>query len=326
MKLIKEEIEWNEALSRFSRTPITYNYQYHKAHLFTDKSYLLAFSRDDFFLPLIVNHIEGDLYDSESVFGGTGALWCSESILEDALKEVSLSCKELGIINSFIRWNPFLNSYKAVKNKDSVVVPLSGEFPYSERQKRFLKQASNLTVSHDPNLLPQFYELYINTMKDVNAPSFFWFKESYFESLKNNLGDNFKLISVMNGSEVIAAATFLISPTYLTYHFAGSSEIGKKLRANNLLIHQGCLLGKELEREYLDLGGGLSSNNSDSLFLFKSGFSKETKPTYQSYLVHNESVHSNLCENWRKKHPEIKESKFFQVYRLDPKTARPGDF
>ena len=79
---------------------------------------------------------------------------------------------------------------------------------------------------------------------------------------------------VKKDGEVCAGALFTIINGIIQYHLAGTSEKFIKFSPMKLLVDEIRIIGNSINAKYIHLGGGLSSATDDTLFVFKSGFSK----------------------------------------------------
>ena len=97
----------------------------------------------------------------------------------------------------------------------------------------------------------------------------------------------------------------------MQYHLAGTDSNFAKLTPMKLIIDEARLIGNNLNVKYLNLGGGVSGSDQDSLFKFKSGFSNiNYKFKVWRYIV-NENIYNDLV---KKSNTDLN-SNFFPLYR-----------
>jgi lipid II:glycine glycyltransferase (peptidoglycan interpeptide bridge formation enzyme) len=129
-------------------------------------------------------------------------------------------------------------------------------------------------------------------MQQINAKEFYFFREEYFNALcamKNTL----QFIAVHN-EQVIAATIFILQKDILEYHLSANSPLGMKLQANNLILHTAFLYAKNQNCFFAHLGGGVSAEHNDPLFLFKLSFAGKLADYKIGKYVHNVSVYDDL--------------------------------
>ena len=81
--------------------------------------------------------------------------------------------------------------------------------------------------------------------------------------------------------------------TIVQYHLSGTSERFLDLNPIKLLIDEMRIIGTKENFSYFNLGGGVGSKE-DSLFHFKSGFSKDSMPfKVWKYMV-NPTIYNDL--------------------------------
>ncbi len=94
----------------------------------------------------------------------------------------------------------------------------------------------------------------------------------------------------------------------MQYHLAGTSEEFIRETPMKLILDEARLIGNETSAISLHLGGGVGGSDDDSLFKFKSGFSKDFKQfSVWKYIV-DEKVYDELSSN-------ITDTNYFPKYR-----------
>jgi len=97
----------------------------------------------------------------------------------------------------------------------------------------------------------------------------------------------------------------------IQYHISGTKNEYLYLTPIRLLIDEMRIKGTEEKYTYFNLGGGLGSTE-DSLFNFKSSFSKDFKNFKIWKYIVNEQVYKQLSEQYSK--PDSDDI-FFPLYR-----------
>lgn len=142
-----------------------------------------------------------------------------------------------------------------------------------------------------------FIEIYRESMQRVGAAEDYYFSDGYFEDLRTQLGDRIHLVSIHAPSgEVAAAALNLGTGEFLQGHLSGTLGPYMRLSPSVTLYHAGALWAKEQGFRFFHVGGGVGGSNSDSLFQFKSGFSRHRADTYTLRMVLNPHRYQWLLE------------------------------
>src|SRR5690606_25754286 len=147
--------------------------------------------------------------------------------------------------------------------------------------------------------IERFIDIYYETMDRVNASSYYYFSRDYFHRFVHNKAFETKLLISKYQGKIIAGAIFTITKKIMQYHLAGTTNEYISLTPMKLILDEARLLGGQIGTEHLHLGGGVGGSDDDSLFRFKSGFSKNFKQfSVWKYVVDEEKY--NLLVNTRK--------------------------
>jgi lipid II:glycine glycyltransferase (peptidoglycan interpeptide bridge formation enzyme) len=144
-----------------------------------------------------------------------------------------------------------------------------------------------------------FTDIYNETMRKVNADDFYSFSSDYFETFKNDIQSI--LMGVFKDNKMIASAIFMEYGEYFHYHLSGSRKDSLHLAPNNILLWEAIKYAKEHGYKKMHFGGGMSDSTDDSLFRFKSHFSKEYYDFYIGKRVHNKDIYNELISRWENK-------------------------
>lgn len=344
---VQDVYEWKEALSWFASSDIYFSRDY---HLMCEKNgdgmaYAFFARTEDmfFFYPFLKRPIEkvGTInleykyYDIETVYGYSGPLCntdCS-NFIEQAWCLFSDWCKSERVVAEFVRCSPVLgnhihlsNKHMVSLNRQTVVVELEGSKEilwnsYSSLQRRNVRKAQKLGLmcefTHVDNDIDRFKELYVQTMQNVGADSYYLFSDDYFDTLCRDLKSNLRLCTVSKDQCVVASALILIYADKIHYHLAGSDINYQKMRPNNLLIHTVAEWGLQNGFRTFHLGGGRSASPEDSLFRFKSAMSQSKRPFYVGKYIHDLNTYNELCEYWMMQKGEKERPPYFLLYRAE---------
>ena len=137
----------------------------------------------------------------------------------------------------------------------------------------------NYKITLPNNCQPHFFiELYTKNMQRVNADENYFFKKKYFFNLLTNDCYEAELILCKHNdtNKIIAGAIFIKTGAIVQYHLSGLNEDYFSYNPIKLIIDEMRMQYTDEGYKYLNLGGGKGSIE-DSLFRFKSSFSKNFK-------------------------------------------------
>ncbi len=241
-----------------------------------------------------------EIYDVISPYGYPGMLVSKSGQNQNFIKQswdlIQRNWQERNICSAFIRLHPILNSYldywlddnvRSIVYDRSHVVTCNLTAPIEElwRQTRQnhrtkinkLRRAGFITkILPIAQCLDVFIDIYQETMQRVNASSTYFFDRSYFEKLAQALGDRGNICSVELDGKVVAASIITEFSGIVQYHLGGTLTEFLPYSPNTIMFDYIRRWAKERNNKYFNLGGGLGGSQ-DSLYHFKSGFSKETK-------------------------------------------------
>lgn len=300
--------------------------------------YLLYFGIADSFiaLPIVLRPVEDTVFfDITSVYGYAGPVVRleNESVKDELFsffrKRFREYCNENNIVSVFSRLHPLLNQREVLQgmgeiadlNKtvsiDLTMPPEHQRTAYRKSLKSELNQLrrKSYTVSEakSEEEIEEFIKIYHQTMDRVHADPMYYFSTEYFYSFLNNSTFDTSLLVAKDGDKVIAGAIFTNTGTIMQYHLAGTAEEYIRETPMKLILDEARLRGNDSTAISLHLGGGVGGSDDDSLFRFKSAFSKDFKQfSVWKYIV-NEDAYRNLSKG-------KPESNFFPLYRIPEKT------
>ncbi len=273
-----------------------------------------------------------DYFDICGAYGYNGVLYTSLDpvFLKSFYNEFEHCCKANNIVAEFTRFNPLIDNHKFSKNylhvsfnRNTVDVDLTQGYEniyknYSHSGKGNINQASknNLTIANFKNEFPykkEFIQMYKETMDRVNAQSYVYFDDNYFEN-------SFSLLPIVHfvvfkDSNPIASAICLLSKKVFHLHFVVSKTEYRVYRPNNFLFDEIIKYSINEGLQILHLGGGRSSRQDDSLLRFKKNFSKSTSEFYTGNKIYNQEIYDVVCEQWKTKFPAL-------VHKFDDKLLK----
>ncbi len=334
IEVIKEKKQWDALLNEFEFYDFYHTYDYHYISKPANETpVILKYSENDILiaLPLLIRNIENTNYkDATSVYGYAGPL--AKGNL-DAFDNVNFRealnnyLKENNIISVFSRLNPYIPYQYHVLNHLGGVMPkgkvvnidlaldkITQRQRYQSRLKThinksrrhcYIKKASNSKDFQD------FIEIYKENMDRVKAKKSYYFNEDYFEKLSSSKDfETETLLAIHKESEkVIAGCMFIKTNNIVQYHLSGTRQDYLHLTPSKLLIDEMRLAANNQDYTIFNLGGGLGGSHEDSLFKFKSSFSKDFKDFNLWKYIVNKEAYEHLSKN------KAQDCLFFPLYR-----------
>ena len=261
-----------------------------------------SIGRAGFFMPLWRREIPDygyrraePLYDSVTPYGYGGAYrWGHGSDVTSFWAGFEQWAEASSLITHVTRCSPFLEDPKqppgdvvnrlsnvSISLKDGFESAWEGVKPQAKRDaRRAERDGVVVQLGSSDEALEAFHERYIETMIRNGAGDFYFFDLDDMRRLRDALAVDFAVFIAEAGGEVVAADVVLCGVHHAYLFLAGSSERGRRSRANALLrrTEVACLAERGLQ-EYL-LGGGMSE--SDSLFRSKAVYAPNRVLEFQA--------------------------------------------
>ena len=294
---------------------------------------------------------EGRIYDIVSPYGYPGML-ANESgqntrFMTTALNAIYENWNQRNICSAFLRLHPILNSdidptisdrYDSVdRNAPSERLNLRGEVVICDLTQTLAEIWSQIRSNHRTKIkklqrsgftvkmgsieeyFDVFVEIYTETMNRVNATQTYYFTRDYFDRFIKTLGEGVNICVVEKAGAAIAACLVTEFNGIVQYHLGGTSTAFLPQSPTTMMLHYIIEWGQQRHNRYLNLGGGLGSNQ-DSLYHFKSGFSKDSKSFATMEVIVNRHLYDRLtalrAESSGMALSEFEQTPFFPVYRL----------
>lgn len=274
--------------------------------------------------PYILVPIEGTTYfDITAPYGYCGP-FTTDSTLHIAAEKLFLqNIRSRGnIVNEFIRYHydPVLHFTEKCTNLLNRRIVLTDVSQTSEHiwEKQFSGTNRNIVrklkkegfeysisdfITEDVSFFQAFYN---ETMKNAQATDFYYFDEAFYMQLIRELGPKIKLAKVYKDGVVYATALFFVSGKYVTYYLSARNLDFPKVSASNLLLSETIFWANENQFEVVNLGGGLSLNEDDRLFKFKSNFGIKYADFYIGKRILNDEKYAQLQADFIQKNGEEK--------------------
>ena len=354
IELFTSREAWNSFMKLIGHPDFYFTYYYHfLSKREGEKPVLIAYREGStvIALPLMFRKIEGTSYlDATSAYGFSGPL-CKHAgdtpseIDTDRFKtELHRFLMEQKIVSVFTRLHPYIHYQEhlieglGTIHSPGHVVNIDLTLPvdiqrqrYSSRLKTYVNKARRMYTiveGKDEEQIEEFIEMYYENMRRVDAYDYYFFDKRYFYQLM--ISSFFKvellLCSDTETGEMTGGALFIKTGDIVQYHLSGFKEEYMNLNPIKLLIDEMRIRATAEGYKYFNLGGG-KGVQEDSLFRFKSSFSKDLKPAqFWKYIV-NKDVYDDLTARSKpgdtgsantNTNTEDTESGFFPAYRERP--------
>lgn len=270
-------------------------------------------------------------YGGPAIFTKDGSV--KESLFKSFLENFHSYCLKNNIISEFVRLHPFIENHilfqkfmpdNTKKIKEIIYVDLTDDEQtifknFKKMNKKAIRKAKRnnvkITMSNIQGDIKKFRELYSKTMNKWKARKEFYYSLEYFQNLFQSIKNNTTLFLAKSEEKTIVSSLLLHKFDIAYDYLRGADSNYLDIRPNNLLVYEIILWAKKQGYKYFVMGGGYKEN--DSIFRFKSLFSKKTKSFYRYSFIHNNKKYKDLC-SLRNKHEKlgsVKEPDFFPYYR-----------
>ncbi|MEG4059029.1 MULTISPECIES: GNAT family N-acetyltransferase [unclassified Microcoleus] len=301
-----------------------------------------------FFLPYVVRPCGRvgeenipEVFDVVSPYGYPGILLNeaaadSREFMNSTINELTRVLRAKNVCSAFFRLHPILNEgLHQILNSD--ICQITGEtvsinLRISEaemwqitrrnhRQSITKCKQAGFTAKMMPVKLyiDKFIEIYQITMQRVKAAEYYYsFNLEYLLNMADAFGEKMHLCLVEFQGEIASGGLYTECCGIVQSIFSATQNKFLKQSPNSLQIDYTRLWAKERGNEVLHLGGGVGGEK-DSLFHFKSGFSKQRHKYLTMRLMVDEEKYNYLIRLKAKylniEPQELLNSKFFPAYR-----------
>lgn len=230
-----------------------------------------------------------------------------------------------GIISEFIRFHPMVKNcdasryfYEVIQLGEVVHMDLTSPDTIwnnlTSKNRNMIRKAIKNDVKiyngRFPDIYKKFRAIYNETMDKDDAEDYYYFKESFYDSVLNDLPQNAQVFWAEKEGQIIAASIMLAANGRMNYHLSGSIREFSSLAPGNLILYTAALWGCANGYKTFYLGGGVGSGE-DSLFKFKRAFYKgELNHFYIGKKIYNKEKYDELLSV-----REPIDSGFFPKYR-----------
>ncbi|MDR3218128.1 MAG: hypothetical protein LBU22_03970 [Dysgonamonadaceae bacterium] len=325
--------KWNEIVCSMKRYDFYHLAEYHL--LDATGTPLLLYYRNKastVALPVILRPIEGTPYhDINSVYGYVGPL---TNLTNPDTSDYRAFQQELrhffdthSIVSAFARMHPlFSGQEKIIAEMGEIIdtnmtVCINLKLPEDEQKRQYshsLKnrinrlKRKNLTVriSKSRADIDLFINTYQENMERVHASKMYFFSKDYFHQFIETIPS--ALLLAFYEDEIIGGSLFTECNGIVQTHLSASRNKYLYLSPMKYIWDYIRIIAKKKNMDYLHLGGGVGGQN-DSLFAFKSQFSKQYLVYKTWRYIHNQAIYDELLhEKFGNNIPPLS---YFPLYR-----------
>lgn len=335
-EIITEKKDWDLFLKDIGNYDFYHTYDYNKLGSSNrEKPILIKYIENDVIigLPLIIRDIYSTIYkDATSVYGYVGPI--SKGIESDFdnsnfVKQLQHYFNNNNIISVFSRLNPYIISQDKILSGIGTLTPQGKvvnieintsleeqRSKYRSRLKSYINKSRkecSIKIADSDKELKKFIELYYHNMDRVNAKKYYYFSKNYFKQILKSKDFNSVILLVIHNetNKIIGGSIFITTNNIVQYHLSGTDVKYSKLNPTKLLIDEMRIMASQQGKKCFNLGGGLGGSDVDSLFHFKSSFSKDYKQFNLWKWITNKKVYNELVLS----KTENKQSDYFPSYR-----------
>jgi len=338
IKEITSKKDWNAILDQVDTYDFYHTYDYH--HISKDPNtetpVLVSYTNNDTLiaLPLLLRSIENsDYFDFTSIYGYGGPL--SKNVDKDFdnsdfINEIQAYFKSKNIVSVFSRLHPYLETQKSILssfgNTVSLgkVVNIDVSLPLEESRRVYqkslknqvnkLRRTCNVRKASTKEDVLEFVDIYHENMNRLDANSNYFFKPEYFLNFleQTDFKTDILLVEEQESQKIIAGSMFVKTNGIVQFHLSGTRTDYLRLRPSKLFLDEMRVQATQQNFNYFNLGGGLGSQE-DSLFEFKSSFSKD----FRTFEIWKHIVNKGIYDELSKNNNSSNANDYFPLYRAN---------
>lgn len=268
--------------------------------------------------------LDDEYYDIQGAYGYNGVISSTydKNFINEFYNSYGKYCHQKNIFAEFTRFNPYLRNHlfaerhlDVLLNRKTVVLDLNQPYEkiwdnsYSSRNRNMIRKANkncfNLIIDNSIVGSNRFYDTYLETMKMIDAKPYYYFNRKYFEELVATDHYNFLFVTDCN-QNIFATMILIVFGKYAHYHLSGRTKNNNDNSVNNFMLDEAIKIARERGAKIFHFGGGNSLDEKDSLFKFKSNFSKDYLDFYIGKRIHNQKIYDAVIRQWEEKNPTNK--------------------
>lgn len=336
---LSQSAEWDTVVRSFREYDVYYLSGYVRAFsLHGDGDPFLLYYRSDSLRAICVymrrlTDLAG-VYDSITPYGYGGVIFegdLSEENKSAFWKSYADRMAREKIVDSFVRYHPVLKNADPMKTVSCVIdlgktVALDLASPemiwsnITSKNRNMIRKAekNGIEIRHgrDLALFADFKRIYNSTMDKDHAEEYYYFKDPFYESIHQDLYDNYDMFYAVYGGQIVAMSIVLFANGQMHYHLSGSLHEYRHLAPSNLLLYRAALWGCAQGLKTFHLGGGVGSGE-DNLYKFKAAFNKNSDYHFSiGKQIFDQPQYDRLVAFRKSRDPKFDvSSHFFPLYR-----------
>lgn len=337
IKEITSKTEWQLVLSKTDTYDFYHTYDYHQISCNSSKEtpILISYTHNDVLvaLPLLLRKIDNtEFFDFTSIYGYGGPIGKNINASFDTIhfqNELTNYFKEKQIVSVFSRLHPYIETQDIILSNLGKSLPLGRvvnidvTLPLEESRRAYQKSLKNqvnklrrtctVRKAKTKEDIHEFIDIYYENMTRLNAKKEYFFERSYFLDFleQTDFETDILLIEEIESKKIIAGSMFVKTNGFVQFHLSGTRTDFLRLRPSKLFLDEMRVEATNNGYKYFNLGGGLGSKE-DSLFEFKSSFSKDFRIFKVWKHIVNQDVYDNLCKDVSSKSID-----YFPLYRAN---------
>jgi len=316
-RVIEDKAEWDEFLGKFSKRDIFFEYDFLDINKSEGEKPVMVYMeseggriaypfllRDISFSDGFRGIIEKDKYfDMSNHCSYGGHLIEAEDadfrkkIIKLFYERLAEFCISNNVVSEFIKFSPLLNNHEGFENtvellpyKKMAVVNLRdfGDPLYSEVSAFTRKHANSCRkngLRTEIVLAPKSFEkqlaIYYDLMDKKGASDYYYYSADFFNKMMSKLPDNLMLVNIIFQKRILGFGLYFIYGKFLYAFIGAGDEEYTKLAGSYLLYVDAIQWGCKNGYSHIFLGGGLTTAEDDSLYLFKKHFAHRSE-----YVLH----------------------------------------
>ncbi|GHT75814.1 hypothetical protein AGMMS50262_12280 [Bacteroidia bacterium] len=325
--------KWNAVVQSMKEYDFYHLAEYHRLDT-TGKALLFSFQHETeaFAWPVILRDIEGtDYKDITSVYGYAGALANVKKPSKQAIHLFQETIKayftENRVVSAFARLHPLFKNQTQLLNdwgemaEVNITVGIDLTLPEAKQKSQYAhslrndinrleKEGVQIRQAKTKEEIDVFVQIYWENMRRVNASENYFFPTEYFYDFLATIPSH--LFLVYYKGKAMAGSIFTICNGIIQTHLSATKDEYLVLSPMKYVWDKIRTFGVEEKAKYIHLGGGYGGKN-DTLFEFKSQFSKHRFIFKIWKYIHNQAVYEQLAANKLKE--KKSSSSFFPLYR-----------
>jgi hypothetical protein len=326
--------KWDEYIGRLpvEQQDIYYTPDYYRLYeeLGDGKARCFVFEegKDVALYPFLLNsvnalgyNLDREYYDIQGAYGYNGVVASTDDnkfikFFNSAFEEY---CKNENIIAEFTRFNPLLRNQlfskdylQIIFDRRTIYLDLRNSFDkifssFQTTTRKQIKRATkryNLEVrlfENDISIVDDFINIYHDSMIRVQSNQYLYFNRSYFKLLIKST-KNICFVAYHEKKPVACILAFYNS-YYINGHLGGTLKDYLHMSPFSLLYTEMVKYGQKKGCRYLNVGGGATVNQDDSLLVFKMNFSKTSVDFFIGKRIINQHIYREVLKQWESKYP-----------------------